>query len=110
MSTTSWKCAASVSHAALPAEHPGTPEAALCAANAVGADSLLPLVPDYVDDDHDGPSATVAVELSRRTGRNVPWCFNRKEAKGHGEGVIVGARPRYGVAELDKTPKSVQPG
>jgi orotate phosphoribosyltransferase len=36
-------------------------------------------------------SAT-AVQLSERFGRDVPWSFNRKEAKGHGEGgVIVGA-------------------
>ena len=49
------------------------------------------------------PLATsVAVELSRRTGRDVPWCFNRKEAKDHGEGgVIVGARPRGQVLIVD---------
>ena len=49
------------------------------------------------------PLATsVAVELSRRTGRDVPWCFNRKEAKDHGEGgVIVGAQPRGRVLIVD---------
>ena len=49
------------------------------------------------------PLATsVAVELSRRTGRDVPWCFNRKEAKDHGEGgVIVGARPQGRVLIVD---------
>ena len=49
------------------------------------------------------PLATsVAVELSRRTGRDVPWCFNRKEAKDHGEGgVIVGALPRGKVLIVD---------
>ncbi|MDS4042186.1 MAG: orotate phosphoribosyltransferase, partial [Candidatus Competibacter sp.] len=36
--------------------------------------------------------ATVAVALAERHGRDVPWCFNRKEAKDHGEGgMIVGA-------------------
>jgi orotate phosphoribosyltransferase len=35
--------------------------------------------------------ATLAVELARR-GRNLPFAFNRKEAKDHGEGgVLVGA-------------------
>ncbi len=35
--------------------------------------------------------ATVAAELARR-GRNVPFAYNRKEAKDHGEGgVLVGA-------------------
>lgn len=39
-------------------------------------------------------SAT-AIALARRHGRNVPWCFNRKEAKDHGEGGrLVGADPR----------------
>ena len=49
------------------------------------------------------PLATaVAVELSRRTGGDVPWCFNRKEAKEHGEGgTIVGARPRGQVLIVD---------
>ncbi|MGA8988300.1 orotate phosphoribosyltransferase [Aeromicrobium sp.] len=36
-------------------------------------------------------SAT-AVQLSEQLGRDVPWCFNRKEAKDHGEGgLIVGS-------------------
>ncbi|HMR03491.1 MAG TPA: orotate phosphoribosyltransferase [Candidatus Competibacter phosphatis] len=36
--------------------------------------------------------ATVAVALAEQHGRDVPWCFNRKEAKDHGEGgAIVGA-------------------
>ena len=93
-----------------PPNIPAAPEADLRAANAAGADSPLPLVPDYAGDDHDGLSATVAVELSRRTGRDVPWCFNRKEAKDHGEGGVIGARPRYRVAEPERTPTSVQPG
>ena len=49
------------------------------------------------------PLATaVAVEWSRRTGSDVPWCFNRKEAKDHGEGgIVVGARPRGRVLIVD---------
>jgi orotate phosphoribosyltransferase len=36
----------------------------------------------------------VAMELSRR-GRDVPFCFNRKEAKDHGEGgLLIGHQPR----------------
>ena len=36
--------------------------------------------------------ATVAIALAERHGRDAPWCFNRKEAKDHGEGgLIVGA-------------------
>jgi orotate phosphoribosyltransferase len=38
-------------------------------------------------------AATVAVELARQ-GRNLPFAYNRKEAKDHGEGgVLVGHRP-----------------
>lgn len=37
-------------------------------------------------------AAATAVQLAERHGRSVPWCFNRKEAKDHGEGgSIVGA-------------------
>ncbi len=36
--------------------------------------------------------AAVAVALAEHHDRDVPWCFNRKEAKDHGEGgVTVGA-------------------
>jgi orotate phosphoribosyltransferase len=36
--------------------------------------------------------ATVAIALSSQHRRNVPWAFNRKEAKDHGEaGLIVGS-------------------
>ena len=36
--------------------------------------------------------AAVSISLAREHGRDVPWCFNRKEAKDHGEGgVTVGA-------------------
>ena len=37
-------------------------------------------------------AATTAVALAEQHGRDVPWCFNRKEAKDHGEGgTLVGA-------------------
>lgn len=46
--------------------------------------------------------ASTAVALSDRHGRNVPWSFNRKEAKDHGEGgSIVGAPLRGRVLIVD---------
>lgn len=37
-------------------------------------------------------AVATAIALSERHGRDVPWAFNRKEVKGHGEGgSIVGA-------------------
>lgn len=37
-------------------------------------------------------AATTAVALAEHHGRDTPWCFNRKEAKDHGEGgTLVGA-------------------
>lgn len=46
-------------------------------------------------------AATVAVELARR-GRNVPFAYNRKEAKDHGEGgTLVGAPLRGRVLIVD---------
>lgn len=37
-------------------------------------------------------AAATAIALAERHGRDVPWCFNRKEAKDHGEGgMLVGA-------------------
>jgi orotate phosphoribosyltransferase len=37
-------------------------------------------------------AATTAVALAEHHRRDVPWCFNRKEAKAHGEGgSLVGA-------------------
>ena len=37
-------------------------------------------------------AATTAVALAEQHGLDVPWCFNRKEAKDHGEGgTLVGA-------------------
>ena len=36
--------------------------------------------------------SSIAIALARDFGRDVPWCFNRKEAKDHGEGgSLVGA-------------------
>ncbi len=46
-------------------------------------------------------AATVAVELARR-GRNVPFAYNRKEAKDHGEGgLLVGAPVAGRVMVID---------
>ncbi len=46
-------------------------------------------------------AAAVAVELARQ-GRNVPFAYNRKEAKDHGEGgVLVGAPVRGRVLIID---------
>jgi len=46
-------------------------------------------------------AAAVAVELSR-LGRNVPYAYNRKEAKAHGEGgTLVGAPLRGRVLVID---------
>jgi orotate phosphoribosyltransferase len=36
------------------------------------------------------------VQLSNNFGRDVPWCFNRKEAKDHGEGGIIVGSPLEG--------------
>jgi orotate phosphoribosyltransferase len=45
--------------------------------------------------------AAVAVALDR-LGRNVPFLFNRKEAKDHGEGgVLVGAEPKGRILIVD---------
>ncbi|MGB2971858.1 MAG: orotate phosphoribosyltransferase, partial [Candidatus Competibacter sp.] len=36
--------------------------------------------------------SAVAIALAEQHGRDLPWCFNRKEAKDHGEGgTLVGA-------------------
>ena len=46
-------------------------------------------------------AAAVAIELAR-AGRNVPYAYNRKEAKDHGEGgVLVGAPVRGRVLIID---------
>jgi orotate phosphoribosyltransferase len=46
--------------------------------------------------------AATAVALAEHHGRNVPWAFNRKEAKDHGEaGVLVGSALRGKVVIVD---------
>lgn len=40
--------------------------------------------------------ATTAVALSDQHGRNLPWAFNRKEAKDHGEGGSIVGSPLQG--------------
>jgi orotate phosphoribosyltransferase len=46
--------------------------------------------------------ASASIALADRYGRDVPWAFNRKEAKDHGEGgTIVGAPPRGRVLIVD---------
>ena len=42
-------------------------------------------------------AVTAAASLYRNYGRDLPYCFNRKEAKDHGEGgVMVGYKPQDG--------------
>ncbi|MBL8259038.1 MAG: orotate phosphoribosyltransferase [Candidatus Competibacteraceae bacterium] len=46
--------------------------------------------------------AAAAIALAEQHGRDLPWCFNRKEAKDHGEGgSIVGAPLRGRVLIVD---------
>ncbi|HKE96170.1 MAG TPA: orotate phosphoribosyltransferase [Povalibacter sp.] len=42
--------------------------------------------------------STTAVALADHHQRNVPWCFNRKEAKDHGEGGNIVGAPLHGRA------------
>jgi len=45
---------------------------------------------------------TTAIALSARHGLNVPWAFNRKESKDHGEaGMVVGSALRGRVVIVD---------
>ncbi len=47
-------------------------------------------------------AATTAVALAEHHGRDLPWCFNRKEAKDHGEGgTLVGAPLKGRVLIVD---------
>ena len=42
-------------------------------------------------------AVSAAASLYRNYGRDLPYCFNRKEAKDHGEkGIMVGCRPKDG--------------
>ena len=46
--------------------------------------------------------STVAVALAHHHGRDLPYAFNRKEAKDHGEGgIVVGAEPGGRVLLVD---------
>ncbi len=47
-------------------------------------------------------AATTAVALAEHHQRDVPWCFNRKEAKDHGEGgTLVGAPLEGNIVIVD---------
>ena len=47
-------------------------------------------------------AATTAVALAEHHQRDIPWCFNRKEAKAHGEGgTLVGAPLAGNVVIVD---------
>jgi len=47
-------------------------------------------------------AASLAIALADTQGRDVPYCFNRKEAKDHGEGgIIVGAPLKGKVLIID---------
>ncbi|WP_293786978.1 orotate phosphoribosyltransferase [uncultured Aeromicrobium sp.] len=47
-------------------------------------------------------AAAAAIQLAETFGRDVPWAFNRKEAKDHGEGgIFVGAPLRGRVLIID---------
>ena len=41
-------------------------------------------------------ASATAVQLSERFGRDIPWAFNRKEAKDHGEGGTIVGTPLAG--------------
>ena len=41
-------------------------------------------------------AAAIAVSFARRHGRNIPFCYNRKEAKDHGEGGNLVGAPMQG--------------
>lgn len=43
-------------------------------------------------------AAATAVALAEHHGRDTPWCFNRKEAKDHGEGGLLVGAPLSGRA------------
>ncbi len=46
--------------------------------------------------------AAISVVLSQKTGRDIPWAFNRKEAKDHGEGgTLVGSEVTGRVLVVD---------
>lgn len=79
----------------------------LAALGGFYADAITSAAPDF--DVLLGPAykgiplaAATAVQLAALHGRDVPWCFNRKEAKDHGEGGrFVGATPRGRLLVID---------
>ncbi len=49
-----------------------------------------------------GLVAAISVVLSQKTGKSIPWAFNRKEAKDHGEGgTLVGSEVKGNVLVVD---------
>ena len=42
--------------------------------------------------------SAVAIALAEQQNRDLPWCFNRKEAKDHGEGGLIVGAPLQGRA------------
>jgi orotate phosphoribosyltransferase len=45
-------------------------------------------------------AAATAVQLAQEFQRDLPWCFNRKEAKDHGEGGLIVGAPLAGRVVL----------
>ena len=45
-------------------------------------------------------AATTAVALAEHHDRDMPWCFNRKEAKAHGEGGSLVGSPQEGNIQI----------
>lgn len=43
-------------------------------------------------------AAATAIALAEQHGRELPWCFNRKEVKDHGEGGVLVGAPAHGRA------------
>ena len=41
-------------------------------------------------------AAAASIALAEQHGKNIPWCFNRKEAKDHGEGGNLVGSPLVG--------------
>ncbi|MBT8121493.1 MAG: orotate phosphoribosyltransferase [Gammaproteobacteria bacterium] len=41
-------------------------------------------------------AAAASIALAEQHGKNIPWCFNRKEAKDHGEGGNLVGSPLHG--------------
>lgn len=45
-------------------------------------------------------AAATVVQLAERHGQDLPWCFNRKEVKDHGEGGLIVGAPLAGRVVL----------